>query len=127
MSTAVTVIAVLAAFVPLAFVAIAATKRTGEQKARADVLDVNITGVAAQLADMTTRHKEQKERADKLSDLHAKMLVEMAGLPSAGSYQRLLSLIAAAQGTPAGDRQGGVPAPEPTEPGLDSRLLSPGE
>jgi len=104
----------------------AAEKRAGEQKARGDALDVNLTGLAAQLSDMTNRHREEKERADHADDTVAQMLTEMAARPATGSYAVLLQIIAARHA----ERRDGtraMPAPASTVAGLDTGLLKPGE
>ena len=89
-------------------------RRAGEQKARADALDVNLTNMAAMLADSTNREKEQRERAEKANRTITALLAEMAAAPAGGSYRRLIALISAAES-----------AQEPTSE--DNRLLKPGE
>jgi hypothetical protein len=110
----------------LAFKALSAEKRAGEQKARADSGDVNMTSLAAMLADMTNRHREEKERGDKLDDVVAKLLVEMASGPSVGAFDRLRTIIAAAK-TADRDGQGVVSAPTSADARADTRLFRPGE
>lgn len=78
-----------AALVTFALKFASAEKRAAEQNGRAQVLDVNLTSLAAQLADVTNKAREEEERGDRLDDLFAKVLVRAAG-PVRGSYDELL-------------------------------------
>lgn len=104
-----------------------AEKRAAEQKGRGDLLDCNLTSLAAQLADITVLHREEKERADRLADAHAKMVAQIAQRGSAGSYNFLLSLIAEAQTAPGGEGPRSLPQPASTDAGLGTELLRPGD
>jgi hypothetical protein len=121
---AIAVVAVASA-VTLPFLkALSSERRAGEQKARADSLDVNLTGLAAQLADSTKREQEQKQRADRLSAVHAKLLAEVALMPADGSYRRFVQIMSSA--SPEGsDGAGSVYQPTGARPGTDTDLLDP--
>lgn len=119
-------VTVLASVLVLAFRCLGAERRAGEQKARGDCLDVNLTGLAAQLADMTNRHREEKERADHADDTVAQMLAEMAARPAAGSYAVLLQIIAAKHAERR-DGSRAMPAPAGAHDGLDTELSRPGD
>jgi Skp family chaperone for outer membrane proteins len=96
-----------------------AERRYGEQKSRADMLDVNVTSVVANLA-------EEKARADRLTAANSKLLAEIASLPAGGSYQRLLQIIAEAHDPNGGHGPLAVPAAVEAKPGDDTTLLAPG-
>lgn len=70
----------------LALKALASERRAGEQKARADMAEVNQTSLAAMLAD-------EKNRGDRLEDANATLLAELAGLDANGSFGRLLKVL----------------------------------
>lgn len=110
----------------LALKALASERRAGEQKARADALDINLTGLAAQLADTNSLRLQEKQRADRLDDAYAQLLSEMAARGATGSYAVLLQIIAAAKAN-GGDGARGVHSPIGTDGGADTRLLKPGE
>ena len=107
----------------LAFKALSAERRAGEQKARADVLDANHTIAARQLADTAAQLKDAQERLDDLSTA----LVNMAGdMPVNGSFHRLLQ-VADRRKAASGDGAGSVHHDESSDAGRDDGLLKPGE
>lgn len=117
----------LAAIVALAWRALSEQKARGQAETRAAELGINLTDMTAAYSDVTKKHEEQKNRADRLSKAYANLLSEVARRNSAGSYQWLLRLIAEAQADATGDHPGSVPAPGGANAGLDTRLLKPGE
>ena len=131
---AVAVVCVTGALLTLALALRSAEHARGDQKARGDALDVNLTGLAAQLADTTTREqqalnreKEQRERANKLETA---WLAAVAAEPVAGAHARMLAALAAARAAHAhGGDSGDVPdaGPAPRSRVGDTRLLDPGE
>jgi len=118
-------VAAIVGVLTLALKALSAERRAGEQKARADSLDVNLTGLAAQLADMTNRCNEERQRADRLDSAYAKMLADVAAMPATGAFSRLLAIMSAAKTAARDPRE--LPAPISADAGSDSDLLKPGE
>lgn len=107
--------------------AISAERRAGEQKARADSLDVNLADVTARYADVAKLHREEKERADALENA---WLAAIASEPVAGAHDRMLQALAAARAArDHGDGARALPdggrAAEPRRG--DTDLLAPGE
>jgi hypothetical protein len=80
----------MAGVIALALKALSAERRAGEQMARANSLDVNLTNLAAMLADAENRHREEKERADRLDDAVSQMVADMVAGPVDGATRRLL-------------------------------------
>jgi hypothetical protein len=118
-STLITLAIVLAAVLPLAYTALAATKRAGEQKARADALDVNLAGMVAQRSDALNQARIEKERADGLDDLIAEMSVRR---DVDGAFDELLLKWARSTAN-RGDGAGIVhPPASPSGPGPDDLL-----
>jgi hypothetical protein len=90
---------------PIAIVAFReATGRREEAVARAKA-EANATSYATQLADMTNRHREEKQRADNIEDA----VMQSAVGSVAGSHGQLLQAIAAARAA-RGDGSRAVPA-----------------
>ena len=100
--------------------------RWGEQKARGDALDVNLTGIAAQLSDVTTKHQEVKARADRMSKALSKLVALIAARPVDGSARVLLQEIAAASAAEGDHGDGDVPVRSGADAGGDTELLRPG-
>lgn len=120
-AVALAVAAASAAVLTLAIKALGAERRAGDQKARADALDVNLTGLAAQLAEMTNRHREEKQRADGLDDLFAQVLTRAAG-PARGSYELLLAEVRAYYAKRGDGARAVHPSASPGTPGPDDLL-----
>ena len=119
----VAVVCVTGALLTLALALRSAERARGDQKARGDTLDVNLTGLAAQLADMTNRLREEKARADALDDLLAAYAVSG---PVDGEYDRLLQEWRTVR-APNRDGARVVPAPASASQDDPDRLLDPGE
>jgi hypothetical protein len=87
---AIAVAAACGAVLTMALKALSAERRAGEQKARADSLDVNLTSIAALLADTTKQLQDARERMDALSEM---AISDAANHPTDGSFKRLLALL----------------------------------
>jgi hypothetical protein len=114
-------VAVVGALMTLAVIAIQATRRAGDEKARRSELAVRVESVTAKNNDLAQRLKDEKERGDALDDLIAELAI--AG-PVDGEFKRLLQRWATQR---PDDRPGIVhPPASPASPGSDD-LLRPGE
>lgn len=114
--TAALAIAAIGAVLTLALLAIAATRRAGNEKARGDSLAVRIEGITAQNTDLATRLKDEKARGDALD---AAIVEAAAAGPVAGSFDRLLQ-------ARAGAAHRGAPAvPDSRAPGGETTVLGP--
>lgn len=108
---------VVSALLTLAIYAITSTRRAGDEKAGRAEFAARNESLTAQVADLASRLKDEKERADALDDLIAELAV--AG-PVDGAYDRLLQKWATSK--PGGGARVVPPPASPAGPGPDDLL-----
>ena len=123
---AIAVVSVAGALTAAFLKALAESKGRREEAVARATADALATSLSTQLTDSTKREQEQRDRADRLSARHSKLLAEVARMPATGSYRRLLEVMSA-EDPNGGDGAGTVHQGTGTSAGLDTRLLRPGD